>query len=147
MSIAKIAVSVAGGGPWLAFALDAMDTAYNVAAGNISLKDGALGLAKGAAITAVSSIGVGQILGGAVGNTVANMGLGSVTASVASSMVNSYSTSLINSAINSIELTAALLQQQKVQAGSEGRRQGDGCCRLDLPCEFQYSERARCPLA
>ena len=40
MTIAKVAVSVAGGGPWASFALDAFDTAFNVAAGNMSLKDG-----------------------------------------------------------------------------------------------------------
>jgi hypothetical protein len=108
MTIAKVAVSVAGGGPWAAFALDAFDTAFNVAAGNMSLKDGVTGLAKGAAVTAVSSFGVTQALGGAVGNTIANAGLGSVTASVASSMVTSYSTSLINGAINSLEFDGGL---------------------------------------
>jgi murein DD-endopeptidase MepM/ murein hydrolase activator NlpD len=98
MSIAKIAVSVAGGGPWLAFALDAMDTAYNVAAGNMSLKDGAIGLAKGAAVATVSSLGVTSFIGNAVGTATA--GLGSVVSSTLSAVAQNYSSSLINGAIN-----------------------------------------------
>ena len=53
---AKIGLSIAGGGPWLSFALDAVDTMYQVASGDMSLGDGLKGLAKSAAGVAVGSV-------------------------------------------------------------------------------------------
>jgi len=93
MSVAKIALTVAGGGPWLSFALDAFDTVANVAAGRTSFDEGLGNLAKGAATTAIGSFasGLGDSVGTAMKGAGASSFISSVSSSIISSSVNAYS--------------------------------------------------------
>lgn len=89
LTIAKIAGSVCGGGPWFSFALDALDTAANVAMGNMSLKDGAIGLAKSGATAAVGSLtaGLGDKLTASWSASIGTFG-GAALAKAASMSIN-----------------------------------------------------------
>ena len=101
MTVVKVAGTVAGGGPWFAFAMDALDTVANVAMGNMSLTDGAMGLAKGAVSGVASSAiaGLGDSLTAGMGSA----GFGGVISTTVSRVATGYASTYATAAINAVE--------------------------------------------
>ena len=87
---AKIGLSIAGGGPWMSFALDAVDTMSQVVGGDMSLGDGLLNVAKGAATTAVGNFtgGLADSWGASWSQSMGSSFVGSTLAKVSSSAIN-----------------------------------------------------------
>jgi len=99
--VVKVVGTVAGGGPWFAFAMDALDTVASVAMGNMSLTDGAMGLAKGAVSSVATSAiaGLGDSLTAGMGSA----GFGGALSTTVSRVATSYASTYATAAINAVE--------------------------------------------